>query len=101
MTYALLLNDMRSSNIENIVTVRVDEDRAVLVRWYESQLAPESYRDGTWLKVFMQGSELEWMNPAHDLTTDNNYWGGIWTVPSDTPIGLGLYKRQQGGSFNA
>jgi hypothetical protein len=89
--YALLLNDMRQPNIENITIVRISDDRQLLVDWYNSQLADKPYQDGRWGKVFKPGSELEWYNSANMLL-NNDYWGGIWEVPDHVQIGMGLYK---------
>lgn len=92
MAYALLLNDMRWPNIENIAVVKTAETPEELAAWYEGQLAEEPYRDGQWGKSFKPGSELEWYNPPHDIRTLNGYWGGIWQVPDGTPVGACLVK---------
>jgi hypothetical protein len=90
--YALVLNDMRSPNVENVAVVRLADTREELVAWYAEQLAPEPYRDETWGKAFLRGSDLEWMNPVHDLALENDYWGGIWTVPDHITVGTRLVK---------
>lgn len=97
MIYALLLNDMRQPNIENIQVVRMASTREELEDWYRGQLADQPWRDGRWGKVFKPGSELEWFNAAKmtdraDLSGLNEYWGGIWEVPDGTPVGAGLAK---------
>jgi hypothetical protein len=92
MTYALLLNDMRSPNIENIEVVRTAETPRELAGWYMDQLADEPWKDGQWRKAFKPGSDLEWFNPAADIRMLNDYFGGIWEVPDGTPVGTGLCK---------
>lgn len=91
MKYALLLNDMRSSNIENISIVKISDTKQDLVEWYESLLS-DPYSDGGWGKVFKKGSPLEWCNPVHDIQKENDYWGGIWQVSDNVQIADGLYK---------
>lgn len=91
MKYALLLNDMREPNIENIQIVKLSDARQELVNYYKSLLV-EPYTDGQWRKAFKKGSELEWFNPAVTLENDNDYWGGIWQVDDNSQIGQGLYK---------
>jgi len=83
MKYGLMLNDMRESNIENIQCVKVSSNKQELADWYNSQLAESGWEDGRWHKVFKQGSQLEWANPAHSLETENDYWGGIWTFKDE------------------
>jgi hypothetical protein len=92
MKYALLLNDMRWPNVENIAIVTISDNRQELVDWYTAQLAEKPYQDGQWGKAFKPGSDLEWFNPVHDLNVDNDYWGGIWQVPDDAAVGMGLTK---------
>lgn len=96
MKYALLLNDMRWPNIENIAVVRTADNMPELVGWYQAQLADKPYSDPgephSWGKAFKKGSELEWYNPVHDINRMNDYWGGIWEVPDDTQVGTGLTK---------
>lgn len=81
MTYALLLNDMRSPNIENLVTVATAETREELVAFHNGELAEEGWMDGKWGKAFKPGSPLEWCNPSSDLDSDDAYFGGIYPVP--------------------
>ena len=91
--YAIVLNDMRSPNVENVVVVRISEDRQELVDWYREQLEPSGYyKDGTWGKVFKKGSDLEWFNPCSNLEEDNNFWGGIWKVQPWTEVGMSAVK---------
>jgi hypothetical protein len=90
--YALLLNDMRSPNIENIEVVRTAAAPDELIGWVTGQAAEQPWRDGHWNKFFRQGSELEWFNPPFSLGLLNDYMGGIWEVPDDTPVGAGLCK---------
>lgn len=95
MRYILMLNDMRSSNIENVMAVKVGE-RQELIDWHHSMLGP-SYMDGQWQKVFKQGSELEWFNPG-SFHEDNYYSGGVYgpiadDVPVEQAMQARLYKR--------
>lgn len=83
MKYGLVLNDMRSSNIENIECVKVSNNRQELVDWYKEQLADTPYRDENWDKVFKKGSQLEWYNPTNNIEVDNDYWGGIYTFKDE------------------
>lgn len=92
MPYALLLNDMRSSNIENLRTVATAPTREELIAFHDGELAAEPWTDGDrWRKSFKAGSELEWCNPASDLTTDCSYFGGIYPIPEGA-TGLTLSK---------
>jgi hypothetical protein len=50
MKYALLLNDMRWPNIENIAIVKLSDSRDDLIEWYKAQLADKPWRDGQWAK---------------------------------------------------
>lgn len=87
MKYALVLNDMRSPNVENVATVPgspISTDRKVVVDWYKEQLAEDSWRDGQWGKIFKKDSLLEWFNGGN-LEEDNYYWGGIYTFYDDVP----------------
>lgn len=97
MIYALLLNDMRQPNIENIQIVRTAETDQELITWHHVQIADEPWFDGRWRKTYKPGSTLEWFNPASDvnpwdLSRRNDFWGGIWEVPDGTPVGAGLAK---------
>lgn len=92
MTYALLLNDMRWPNIENIGVVKTAETPRELADWYTGQLAEAPWKDGHWGKAFKPGSELEWFNAHHDIRTLDDYSGGIWQVPDGTPVGACLVK---------
>lgn len=79
--YVLALNDMRSSNIENLTAVQFFTDRDAAVAWYEEQLNPDGYwKDGHWGKVFRAGGPLEWYNPG-DLQDDDAFFGGLYRVP--------------------
>jgi hypothetical protein len=85
MRKALLLNDMRSPNVENLVIIKVGTAEE-LKAWYEEQRVVR-YKDGKWEKEFRPGSELEWYNPAIDINVEEDYWGGIWTIPDDVGVG--------------
>ena len=69
--YALVLNPMQAPKIEygEVVAVSLDYDR--LVEWYNSQKAPEMWRDGRFGKTFAKGSPLEWYNSANSLEPDD------------------------------
>jgi hypothetical protein len=91
--YALMLNDMRSSNVENIEVVRTGQTSEELADWYRDQLAPEPWNDGRWNKAFKAGSDLEWYNPATSIDVLNDFWGGIYdNVPDWVPLGYALVK---------
>lgn len=90
--YALLLNDMRSSNIENIKIVKTADTRQELIDYYNGELADKQWSDKNWGKVFKKGSSLEWYNPVYDLMVDNDYWGGVWAIPDNALVGDGLVK---------
>jgi len=64
--YKLILNPM-TANAEAGELVAASTDYQKLVDWYNSQKAPEPWRDGQWNKVFAEGSPLEWHNPADNL----------------------------------
>lgn len=77
--YALMLNDMREPNIENIRTVKVADSREELINWYNERFVGEyQIRDGRWCKSFELGSELEWFNPVSwDALLHGDYFGGV------------------------
>lgn len=84
MKYGLMLNDMRFSNIENLICVKVSTNRQELVDYHESMRVPQ-WMDSKWQKSFRQDSELEWFNPSSNLDGDNEYFGGIYAFPDDAP----------------
>jgi hypothetical protein len=59
--WILVLNDMRSAQIEMTKPVAVAESRDALESFIENEA--ESWRDGQWRKSFRKGSPLEWFNP--------------------------------------
>ena len=63
--WVLLLNDMRSANIENILAVAKAETKEALVVYLEREKV-DGYRDGQWGKGFKQGGPLEWYNAPWD-----------------------------------
>lgn len=65
--YKLILNPMKAPKIEISEIAAVSTEYKKLVEWYKSQLAPELWYDGRWGKSFVQGSPLEWYNPASNL----------------------------------
>lgn len=90
--YALLLNDMRSPNVENLDAVRTAAEPRELADWCMGQ-ASEMWRDGPWNKAFKADSDLEWYNPPRDIRSLNDYWGGIWEVPEGTELGPAVWKH--------
>lgn len=86
MKYALVLNDMRQANIENIGYVHnspISKHRKEIVEFYNNELAEDVWMDGKWSKVFKKGSPLEWFNNG-SVVKDNDYWGGIFSFSDDT-----------------
>lgn len=77
--YVLMLNDMRSSNIENLVAVKVGT-REELVAFHEGERV-ERYVDGRWGKTFRQGGPLEWFNSGDVSGDGDNFFGGLYPVP--------------------
>lgn len=65
--WILVLNDMRSSNVEIIGPVARAETREALEAFVERERV-EGYRDGKWGKTFRKDGPLEWFNPpwAHE-----------------------------------
>lgn len=80
MKYALILNRMTSSNIENIEFVPyspISEDRNYVVNWYKNQLC-DPWSDDRWGKSFRKDSPLEWFNQGN-IEKDNEFFGGIYS----------------------
>lgn len=71
--YKLVLNNMQAPKIEMGEIVAISGDYDKLVNWYNSQLAPQMWRDGRWGKTFAQGTPLEWYNPARSLELNDTY----------------------------
>lgn len=92
MKYALLLNDMRMANIENINIVKISSNKQDLIDWYRDQEADKNWKDGRWGKHFKKDSELEWFNQVFCFKKLNDYFGGIWEVGDGVEIGMGLSK---------
>ena len=93
MKYFLVLNDMRSSNIENSKLVCAADTREELVAWIESQFHGEinpvtgerkGWRDDDrWSKAFKKGSPLEWFNrPSSPSVSD----GMFSTIDESLPV---------------
>lgn len=61
--YFLVMNDMRSAQIENAGMAAWSDDKEKLVAWYNEQL--DGWRDGDWGKAFRKDSPLEWRNPVN------------------------------------
>ena len=64
--YKLIMNHV-SDRAEDGTITAISTDYDKLVAWYHSQLAPEKWRDGRFLKTFAEGSPLEWFNPVTSL----------------------------------
>jgi|GEM_PF-6461694 len=64
--FILQLNDMRSSNIENLCPVARAETAQELERFMEDEIV-EAYRDGGWGKQYREGGPLEWYNPPYSF----------------------------------
>ncbi len=96
--YKLYLNPMRGNTEDaNLVAIAYYKDQ--LIRWYEDQIAPETWKDygeirfpakgdfgGTkspnhcFHKAFLKGSKLEWYNPVNLFDTSDmlsSYGHGI------------------------
>lgn len=88
--YKLILNPM-TANAEAGEIVAISTDYQKLVDWYESQKAPEMWRDGRWNKTFAEGSPLEWYNPDNiELNAPSCFGQGIrdeW-VKEETYLGI-------------
>ena len=67
--YCLILNDMRSSNIENKRYIACSFEKEILEKLLESEKADSPYRDGNWYKIYKKDSVLEWCNEASE------FWG--------------------------
>lgn len=62
--WVMLLNDMRSPNIERLTPVCRAETKEMLMDFLTRESVP-GYRDGQWGKSFRQGGPLEWFNPPY------------------------------------
>lgn len=60
--YVLFLNDMRSSNIENIQPAAWAESESELHDLMAREIVPEYVTDERWHRTFRQGGPLEWFN---------------------------------------
>jgi hypothetical protein len=60
MTYVLIMNDMRSSKIEESVYVCIGSEHEL--RALLEQEICDSYQDGPWQKSYRKGGPLEWCN---------------------------------------
>lgn len=61
--FVLCLNDMRSSNIENLQPIVRAETKAQLEEFLRRETV-DPYRDGQWGKSYRAGGgPLEWFNP--------------------------------------
>ena len=92
--YVLNLANMHGG-VDGSEAVALFDDIEKLKSYYTSQLADSPYTDTpskdsygqthSWYKVFKKGSDLEWFNPAHDLSVRSYQevgFGGVtenWT----------------------
>jgi len=67
--FILKLNDMRSSNIENLTFIVRAETREELEQFLERETV-EYYPDDGWGRQYRKGGPLEWCNPLSSC--DNN-----------------------------
>lgn len=63
--FVLCLNDMRSSNAEITISVFRSEEREPMEKFLKDERV-ETYKDGTWGKVFRAGGPLEWYNEPYE-----------------------------------
>lgn len=64
--FVLQLNDMRSSNIENIEPVARAETAEALEKFMAGETV-EGYKDGNWGKCHRAGGPLEWFNKPFSM----------------------------------
>lgn len=64
--YGLIMNDMRSSNIEIVSVALIAYSLQELEDFYKSQKV-ETYKDENWTKCFKKDGPLEWKNPVYSL----------------------------------
>ena len=60
--WVMLLNDMRSANVETIEPVFRAETKEILFTLLSREMV-EPYSDGQWGKCYRIGGPLEWFNP--------------------------------------
>jgi len=63
--WILLLNDMRSANVENVRPVACAATREELEAFVEAQRVETYMDDGVWQKRFRKGGPFEWLNPPY------------------------------------
>jgi hypothetical protein len=63
--WILMMNDMRSRNVEDLHEVVKSETREKLEDFIKSELV-DLYRENGWHKSFRKGGPLEWYNPPTD-----------------------------------
>lgn len=68
--WVLMLNDMRSSNIENMFPVCRAESYDALLAFVDREKV-DPYRDGPWGKNFRVGGPLEWYNPPFTFPSES------------------------------
>lgn len=87
--YVLVLNDMRSPQIEIGSEVAKATSREELIELIRRETVP-SYNDGQWGKSFRQGGPLEWHNPPSNPGYEPDHFGhGIHRIPDKEE----LYER--------
>lgn len=70
--WILLLNDMRSSNIETLLPRARAATKEALMRLLESERV-DPYRDGQWGKSYRVGGPLEWCNPPFEFEIESHF----------------------------
>jgi len=70
--WVLLLNDMRSPNIENLSIVGRAETREQIEQFLASEKV-DGYNDGRWGKSYRAGGPLEWFNPPWDFESHKHF----------------------------
>lgn len=84
--YTLVLNDMRSTNIEiGTLTKHIAYSKQDMVAFIRGEAG--SWKDGNWGKSFKKGSELEWFNGLANAEERDTFGHGInWQWISDTTL---------------
>lgn len=94
--YLLVLNDMRSSNIELVHIVVISYERNNILNFYQSQREDWSHTlaNYTYSKSFKAGSQLEWYNRMTNEETGDcgGYEGIIEYLCDEVELNLMLSK---------
>ena len=74
--YTLVLNDIRSTNIEiGTLTPHIAYEKEDLIAYIKGEA--ESWQEGNWNKFFKKGSDLEWFNGLSNVEKLDAYGHGI------------------------